>query len=60
VRLDIEARADSGATSRDPSRSTSPGHGRQPHDDPTDNSDEPGRSEHTLVLPSGALVNVLA
>jgi flagellar hook-length control protein FliK len=63
VRLDIEARSDSGAASRDPNQPTSTGRTATAHADGAagaDESPDSARSERTLVLPSGALVNVLA
>ena len=65
VRLDIESRPDSGATARDPNHPSSQertGTSTQ-SDQNTDGGeadDETARNARTLVLPGGALVNVLA
>ncbi len=63
VRLDIEARSDSGASTRDPNQPNSTANGgtaRATGSAGADETEDTGRTEHTLVLPSGALVNVLA
>jgi flagellar hook-length control protein FliK len=64
VRLDIEAQGDrSGAASRDPNQTTQSGRAANaPGDDTNDSpeTDEGSRTDRTLVLPGGALVNVLA
>jgi flagellar hook-length control protein FliK len=60
VRLDIEARGDSGAASRDPSRTAPAARAASTADDDAPQAEDAGRTEHTLVLPGGALVNVLA
>jgi flagellar hook-length control protein FliK len=60
VRLDIEARGDSGAASRDPNRTAPAARAASTADDDAPQAEDAGRTEHTLVLPGGALVNVLA
>jgi flagellar hook-length control protein FliK len=62
LRLDVQTRGDGGAQARDSSQSAPTAHGRPAGDDDTviTATDAPEPATTTLVLPDGALVNVLA